>query len=405
MIFDFIIPAYPILSKHFKICGLFYLNEYTDCMPELYSKLKILKKDSYAPSERFIFVLDDVDFHLDENSPGFTLYNLQVILADLDIPNYFCLILSNRPDYDEYTKIVQKQLTTDPCHIRSITNLLDLNWVVPVIQEGFNFNELNYPTWVVPIVRKKFNLAEITRPFCVLSRKSRSHRSYFMSQLFKHNLQQVGIVGYNNITEPTTNNESSTNNTNHLSFLSRRTSEPILIYREENRNTFNQFLNQYPSYKNFKESLDLMDPIKPAEFLSDSPILQSLIYVGLETIVNPSKLFITRISLRGIIEQRPFILLAQPGMLKFLKSLGFKTFSDFWDESYDDIQNLEDRVDALINILTEWSTLTIEELHSQAARMQSIIEYNYNYYVNDFEKILSDELDKNCQLNLSQIVC
>jgi hypothetical protein len=384
---DFVLPsAYEILTKHFKICGLFDLFAHSERMPELYSKLKKIKKDRYEVNERIIFVLSDVDDHLDENSPGFTLYNLQLILADLDIPNYFCLILTNRPNYNECTKIVQRQLTTDPSPIRSITNLLD-------------------PNWAVQINPRDFNLADIHFPFCVLSRQSRVHRSYFMSQIFKHGLHNLGMIGYNNI--PFTNSipaieESSIGDSQHLSFLSRRlNSEICLIHNEGNRTAFKEFLLQYPTYKNFDEHVDLTDKPLSCEFLGMSPILQALIYVGLETVVAPSKLHMSRISLRGIVEQRPFILLAQPGMLKFMRSLGFKTFDQFWDESYDDIVDFELRVDAIINILKTWSTLSPLEAQQQAIKMKEILDYNYNYYVNDFENVLKTELDNSCRKNLS----
>lgn len=384
---DFVLPsAYEILTKHFKICGLFNLFAHSERMPELYSKLKKIKKDQFDPDERIIFVLADTDYHLDENSPGFTLYNLQLILADLDIPNYFCLILTNRPDYNECTKIVQRQLTTDPLPICSITTLLD-------------------PNWAVQIDPRIFNLADIQFPFCVLSRQARVHRSYFMSQVFKHELHKVGMIGYNNIpfiTSMPAIEESSINDSQHLSFLLRRVNGEIcLIHNKENRNAFKQFLLQYPTYKNFNEHVDLNDKILSCEFLGMSPILQALIYVGLETVVAPSKLHMSRISLRGIVEQRPFILLAQPGMLKFIRSLGFKTFDQFWDESYDDIVDFELRVDAIINILKTWSTLSPLEAQQHAIRMKKILDYNYNYYVNDFEDILKIEFDKNCLINLS----
>lgn len=386
-----VLPAeYNILTKHFNICGLFSLFRYTHCMPKLYSQIKKIKKEQYDTNDRIVFTLYDIDFHLDAKSPGFTLYNLQLILADLHIPNHFCLILTNRPDYNEYTKIVQHQLTTDPIPIRSITNILD-------------------PNSVVHITPRLFNLSDIQFPFCVLSREGRPHRSYFFSQLFKYGLHTLGMVGYNNITSVPTLpiiDESIVYESKHLDFLSGGyNNNTILIRNEENRNTFDQFLSQYSDYKNFKEEIDLSDKDLSCEFLEKSPILQALIYIGLETVVAPSKLHISRISLRGIVEQRPFMLLAQPGMLKFLKSLGFKTFDDFWDESYDDIENFEDRVDALIDILKIWSNYSVAELHSKVLEMQSIIEYNYNYYVNDFEEVLKIELDKNCFLNLTQSGC
>ena len=41
---------------------------------------------------------------------------------------------------------------------------------------------------------------------------------------------------------------------------------------------------------------------------------------------------------KPIAHLHPFIFVGRPGMLKFLHSLGFKTFSEYWDESYDTVE-------------------------------------------------------------------
>ena len=375
-----------VLAKHFNICGEYDLLFYSNQMANLYRDLKENKKEEYLPTDRIVFTLFDIDYHLDENSPGFTLYNLQLILKDLDIPNYFCLILTNRPDYNNYTKIVQRQLTTDDSHIRSITTLLDFSWVVNVDERNFNTNS-------------------ISNTFCVLSRQARPHRTYFMSQLFDKNLQDCGLVGYNNIpyiTTPVDIDSKLVDQVEHLSLLPLpKNGNAILIYNTDHQRTLQKFAAEHKSYKNFNESIDLNDKNNSANFHRSSPLTSALIYVGLETVVQPSKIFVSRISFRGIVDQRPFILLAQPGVLQFLKSLGFKTFDKFWDESYDSIDDFEDRVDAIINILQIWSTYSTEELRCKAQEMQSILEYNYNYYRNEFESVLAGNLDKDCIRNLT----
>jgi hypothetical protein len=378
--------AETILKKHFNLLGVYNIYHYAHALPELYSKLKQIKKDGYRDHDRIIFTLTDIDDHLDEHSPGFILYNLQLILEDLDIPNYFCLILTNRPNYDSCTEYVQKLLTTDNVPIRYITNLLDGNWIVD-------------------IATREFDKKQITHSFCALSRVNRTHRSYFMCQLLDRNLQDRGLIAYNNVLDSSLpkapNIELGATPIEHLSFLPYRLHIPkLLLYKEENQQKFKKFLSTCSSYKNFNESIDIQDKHVMCEFLTDSPILNSLIYVGLETLAMPSKLFISRISLRGVVEQRPFILLAQPGMLKFMQSLGFKTFGEFWDESYDDIIDFESRVDAIIDILELWSKLSVAELQQKAEEMRSIIEYNYNFYTTKFKQEREQYLDEQCYLNL-----
>jgi len=47
----------------------------------------------------------------------------------------------------------------------------------------------------------------------------------------------------------------------------------------------------------------------------------------------------------------PFILIGEPNIIQSLKNCGIKTFSDYWDESYDDIELQKDRVESAFNIL------------------------------------------------------
>jgi hypothetical protein len=77
-------------------------------------------------------------------------------------------------------------------------------------------------------------------------------------------------------------------------------------------------------------------------------------------------------TLRAIHCGRPFLLLAPPGTLKLLQQLGIKTFSEFWDESYDDIQDHTQRFDRVMEIAVDIlsrTDLSIEPL-------KSILEYN-----------------------------
>jgi hypothetical protein len=72
-------------------------------------------------------------------------------------------------------------------------------------------------------------------------------------------------------------------------------------------------------------------------------------------------------TLRAIHCGRPFLLLAPPGTLKLLQQLGIKTFSDFWDESYDDIQDHTQRFDRVMQIAVDIlsrTDLSIEPLVS-----------------------------------------
>lgn len=58
--------------------------------------------------------------------------------------------------------------------------------------------------------------------------------------------------------------------------------------------------------------------------------------------------FLTEKTLKPIMMEHPFMVLSSRNFLKNLRRLGFKTFGEFIDESYDDCDNLADRVQIIL---------------------------------------------------------
>lgn len=85
----------------------------------------------------------------------------------------------------------------------------------------------------------------------------------------------------------------------------------------------------------------------------------------------------------------PFITSTSVGYYDILKDLGFKTFSNFWDESFNNIQNHENRTDALLNNIDEIAKRfkTRESKISVLEKMKPILEHNrqrwYEIWNND----------------------
>jgi hypothetical protein len=74
----------------------------------------------------------------------------------------------------------------------------------------------------------------------------------------------------------------------------------------------------------------------------------------------------------------PFVIVGLPYTLKLLKQVGFKTFSDFWDESYDQEMNNEHRLLKILNLIDYIDTFTLSELTELKKQMVPVLEHNYN---------------------------
>lgn len=77
----------------------------------------------------------------------------------------------------------------------------------------------------------------------------------------------------------------------------------------------------------------------------------------------------------------PFVVLAPSNTLKYLKDLGFKTFSPFIDESYDEIDDENLRLNKVLEVLEDFSNKTYEQKYQFILDVKDIIEHNFNHFL------------------------
>jgi hypothetical protein len=106
----------------------------------------------------------------------------------------------------------------------------------------------------------------------------------------------------------------------------------------------------------------------------------SLINIVNETYFFNNIIHITEKTYKPIAFLQPFILLGAAGSLQHIRNMGFKTFDNFWDESYDTITNSYQRLAAIKREIDRIASLTpteIQEIHQQ---LLPIIEHNRKIY-------------------------
>jgi hypothetical protein len=114
-----------------------------------------------------------------------------------------------------------------------------------------------------------------------------------------------------------------------------------------------------------------------------------------ETLFYEIGVYISEKALKPIAHLHPFVMVGRPGILKTLKRIGFKTFSDFWDESYDEIENNSDRIIAVYEIIKKLILLTNEEWDEMIEKMIHILEYNRNHLLKYNHKYVANMYMKN----------
>jgi hypothetical protein len=77
---------------------------------------------------------------------------------------------------------------------------------------------------------------------------------------------------------------------------------------------------------------------------------------------------------------KPFVLVAPPKSLEYVKSLGFKTFSDFWDESYDNEFDHGERLVKIFQLLDKLFAMSNQEQRDLYNKMLPVLQHNFDRY-------------------------
>jgi hypothetical protein len=95
-----------------------------------------------------------------------------------------------------------------------------------------------------------------------------------------------------------------------------------------------------------------------------------------ETFVSGQTFFVTEKTVRPILLKKPFIIFGSQNYLEYLRQMGFRTFGDFWDETYDGYP-ATDRYVLILKLIDTLSKKSLDELQSMYYNMQYTLDHNY----------------------------
>jgi hypothetical protein len=121
----------------------------------------------------------------------------------------------------------------------------------------------------------------------------------------------------------------------------------------------------------------------------------SLVYVPTETVYFGKRLHITEKTFKAIALEMPFVLMAPAHSLEYMRSYGFKTFGDVFDESYDSETDDIKRIEKVIQLLKDLDNLTPTERLDVHRRCLPAVIHNYeHFYGGNFDRVLWRELQE-----------
>jgi hypothetical protein len=347
----------------------------------LYRRLEKLKRTKWQPNEKIFIHQFDTQFFL--GSTGFSIYNFNLIIQHLDIdPSVFVILTTYYKSRDSWL-----QYCNHPNNQFQVLDLPFTEYLMPdsTIFQSFTDN-CNYH-------------------FNVMIGVGRVHRKLLAKFLIKNNLVEKNIVKINLINNPEmfTHTVEPLDPALGLRFL---TTDPIVASNEhwihsKFLSDLHQSMDQIPSVTNSKIS----DYTSFATLYqkNDHKITSSVqgnwtacdwyqeVFVDIvtETVYNyPYACFSEKI-MRPIVAGRPFVLFGAAHTLEFLHHLGFQTFNDYWDESYDSMTDPNQRFEMLCSVVQEIASWPIDLCRKHLQSMKSIFQHNQDIY----KRIITNQVD------------
>jgi hypothetical protein len=260
----------------------------------------------------------------------------------------------------------------------SWSKTLNLSFVPSVIY-GFQGDEVypdDYPINIPTEKRKKHYLC--------LNRMPRLHRAWLISELFRHDIVQHGMVSFGGLQEhlemvnsPDNNLPFSVDPADFASWHSLKLDIQDLF----NINPFGitghdferMYLDTYFSVVTETYFFNAQHQ-DPASGWEPYPVIWPKTLKG--------DIFFSEKIYRPMYYKQPFILFAVPHSLRVLKSVGYRTFDKWIDETYDHIEDPHARFKHLVDEVRRLTALTHDQWIDMIQEMTPILEHNHHHFVN-----------------------
>ena len=172
-------------------------------------------------------------------------------------------------------------------------------------------------------------------------------------------------------------------------------------YKDHKFNNTNFEISNYA----FENHLPLnnADSNSSADYVAED-YQSTAIEVVLETLFDDSRNHLTEKSLRPIACGRPFMLAATAGSLEYLRGYGFQTFSGLINESYDNVTDPVERLQAITDEMRRISAMPTEQKQQLFEKLYQIADYNKKLFFSDkWHNSIIDEFKNNFDSALAQV--
>lgn len=260
----------------------------------------------------------------------------------------------------------------------------NITWVVPdnnwktdvefLRSKGYKikskFIQFDHFLELMKTVAKNYDIKarQFTKHFnCLCRGKPRNHRYGMIYQLWQEKLIKFGNVSceqYQNLIE-TKNSNLVDDEIPTEKFMAE------FDYWHDNKKRFVETLPL--NYDNKVNSHWQMD-----QYQENKMFEEGFLWISNETKKTHTGVYITEKTWKAIAYGSPFCINGDSGSLSYLHDMGFKTFGNFWNESYDNQSDVT-KIKEISNIIKMLSEKTLHELNKIYVDMLPILKYNQEH--------------------------
>lgn len=220
--------------------------------------------------------------------------------------------------------------------------------------------------------------------YIALNRMPRPHRLKLVEKLLEHDLIDKGYVSLG---------KESGWETRTMPILKQSKDEFPNLYKN---------LDKFPMDINIATTRENPADIwlQDVEFFDESyfsVVTETVYFTGPQNSMlgdsSSSTIFPSEKTYKPIAMLQPFILVTTPGFLSALRKCGYKTFHPYIDETYDTIEDDNERMDAIVKEIARLCSFTDDQWREWMQNIKPIVEYNKEYWFNnDDYRVTTDVL-------------
>ena len=317
--------------------------------------------------ENLEFLMNELGFWSGDRGPLFLLYDQEPILGkfNFELLDHVC---TNFLRGEKFILVTTEKNSETLDIVKARYNCSVVYYFHHAFAAHDWYRGTAFDTRLVAPQDRKLKKKYIT--FNRLTGNKRVYRSLFISELVERNILDQGYVSYSDVCPD--------NGKHYTKNLLAAVDADLITEAVAKATIANIDSAPLPLRIDFKD--EKLIPNNSFALSAITETQESFVYVVTETCYWERKHHLTEKIFKPIVSKMPFILVGPAHNLEYLRSYGFQTFDYWWDESYDEIEDPIQRMQAVGEVLERICKLSEKDLEFTLQEMQSVLDYNYNLF-------------------------